>query len=193
MKRVLLMLLLAGLAVMILATAGLAAQEFSADMVSTTKAGTVTGKIYVSQDKTRVEMSKSISISRIDKKVVWVLMPEQKMYSENQLKPEQMASATPDKMPGEVERTLIGPEKLDGKNVLKYKITYTESKKKVVIWQWILADTSFPVKTASEDGSWTTEFKNLKTGKQPESLFEIPEGYQLMSMGNMFKNMFKTK
>lgn len=191
MKKKGLLFLLSGLMLLILVNAGLAAQEFSADMVSTTKAGTVTGKIYVSPDKTRVEMSKSISISRIDKKVVWVLMPEQKMYSESQLKPEQMASATPDKMPGEVERTLIGPEKLDGKNVLKYKITYTESKKKVVIWQWVLADTSFPVKTASEDGSWTTEFKNLKTGKQPESLFTIPEGYQLMSMGSMFKNMFK--
>jgi hypothetical protein len=191
MKKKGLLFLLSGLMLLILVNAGLAAQEFSADMVSTTKAGTVTGKIYVSPDKTRVEMSKSISISRIDKKVVWVLMPEQKMYSESQLKPEQMASATPDKMPGEVERTLIGPEKLDGKNVLKYKITYTEKKKKVVLWQWVLADTSFPVKTASEDGSWTTEFKNLKTGKQPESLFTIPEGYQLMSMGSMFKNMFK--
>jgi len=192
MKRSLLTFLLAGLLTMVLSTAGIAGPEFSADMVSTTKAGTVTGKIYVSKDKTRVEMSKSISISRIDKKVVWVLMPEQKMYTENQLKPEQL-TATPDKMPGEVERTMIGPEKLDGKNVVKYKITYTESKKKVVIWQWILPDTSFPVKTANEDGSATTEFKNLKTGKQPDSLFEIPEGYQKMSMTNMFKNMFKSK
>ncbi len=193
MKKSGLLLLLSGFMLMIMSAAGLASQEFSADMVSTTKQGTVTGKIYVSKDKTRTEMGSSISISRMDKKVVWVLIPDKKMYMENELKPEQLP-AMPEKMPGEVERTLIGPEKLDGRNVVKYKVTYTENKKKVVIWQWILPDTSFPVKTANEDGSVTTEFKNLKNGKQPDSLFEIPAGYQKMSMGgmgNMLKNMFK--
>ncbi len=75
------------------------AQDFSADMVSTTKSGVVTGKIFVTKEKTRMEMPQAITITRMDKNVVWILMPDQKMYMEQSLKPENVV-ATTDKMPG---------------------------------------------------------------------------------------------
>ena len=157
------------------------AQDFSADMVSTTKAGVFTGKIFVAKEKTRMEMPQAITITRIDKNIVWILMPAQKMYMEQLLKPENVV-ATTDKMPGEIERKLVDKEIIDGKTTNKYKIVYVAADKKETIFQWI-ADSGLPIKSAAVDGSWTVEYKNLKTGKQPDTLFEIPTGYQKFSLG----------
>ena len=158
------------------------AQDFSADMVSTTKAGVSTGKIFVAKEKTRMETLQTIMITRIDKNVVWILMPAQRMYMEQPLKPENVV-ATTDKMPGEIERKLVGKETVGGKRTDKYRIVYTTADKKETVLQWIAADSGLPIKSAAVDGSWTIEYKNLKTGKQPDTLFEIPTGYQKFSLG----------
>ncbi|MCG2813562.1 MAG: DUF4412 domain-containing protein, partial [Thermodesulfovibrionales bacterium] len=113
---------------------------------------------------------------------VWMLMPEQKMYMEQPLKPENVPAST-DKMPGEVERKHLGTETVDGKKTEKYRIVYTAGSKRDAIFQWVDTDSGFPIKTAAEDGSWTTEYKNLKVAKQPDILFEIPAEYQKMSFG----------
>jgi len=158
------------------------AQDFSADMVSTTKAGVSTGKIFVAKEKTRMETLQTIIITRIDKNVVWILMPAQRMYMEQPLKPENVV-ATTDKMPGEIERKLVGKETVGGKRTDKYRIVYTAADKKETIFQWIVADSGFPIKSAAVDGRWIIEYRNLKTGKQPDTLFEIPTGYQKFSLG----------
>jgi len=172
-----------GLITLLFVFGGIAtAQDFSADMVSTTKGGVFTGKIYAAKEKTRMEMPQAITITRMDKNVVWILMPEQKMYMEQPLKPENIVAST-DKMPGEIERKHLGTETVDGKKTEKYRIVYAAGNKRETIFQWIATDSGFPIKTAAEDGSWTTEFKNLKTGKQPDTLFEIPAGYQKLTYG----------
>ena len=157
------------------------AQDFSADMVSTTKDGVFIGEIFVTKDKTRMEMPQAITITRMDKNIVWILMPEQKMYMEQPLKPENVP-ATSDKMPGEIERKLMGAETINGKTTNKYRIVYTVGNKKETIFQWITTASGFPIKSAAGDGSWAAEYKNLKTGKQLDSLFEIPAGYQKFEM-----------
>jgi len=158
------------------------AQNFSADMVTTTKGVVVTGKIFVTEEKTRMETNQAITITRIDKNVVWILMPAQSMYMEQSLKPENMV-ATTDKMPGEIERKLVGKETIGGKTTNKYRIVYVAADTKETIFQWIAADSGLPIKSAAVDGSWTIEYKNLRTGKQPDTLFEIPTGYQKFSLG----------
>lgn len=173
------------LAVMILlfSFGGIAtAQDFSADLVFTINGGVFTGKIYVAKEKTRTEMPPAITITRVDKSVVWVLMPDQKMYMEQPLKPENIVAST-DKMPGEIERKHLGTETVDGKKTEKYRIVYTVEDKRETIFQWIDTGSGFPIKTAAEDGSWVMEYKNLKIGKQPDALFEIPAGYRKMSYG----------
>ena len=158
------------------------ARDFSADMVFTTKDGVLTGKIFVAKEKTRMETAQTITITRIDKNVVWILMPAQRMYMEQPLKPENVV-ATTDKIPGEIERKLVGKETVGGKRTDKYRIVYTTADKKETVFQWIAADSGLPIKSAAVDGRWTIEYKNLKTGKQPDSLFEIPTGYQKFSLG----------
>ena len=43
-------------------------------------------------------------------------------------------------------------------------------------------DAVLHAKTAAVDGSFTQEYKNIKIGGQPDSLFEVPAGYKKMTM-----------
>jgi hypothetical protein len=171
--------LVIGIFIFFLATIALA-EDFSADMISTTKSGIFKGKMFISKDKTRMETPESISISRMDRKLVWILMPKEKKYMEQSFDPSK-AVATSEKVNGEIERKLIGQEKIDGKMTNKYQVVYTQNKKKVTILQWIAAGLQMPVKTAAVDNSWTMEYKNIKRAKQPDSLFEVPADYQKFS------------
>ncbi|PIU40978.1 MAG: hypothetical protein COS99_07895 [Candidatus Omnitrophica bacterium CG07_land_8_20_14_0_80_42_15] len=168
----------------ILYTACVWALEFSADMVTTTEAGTFEGKIFVSNNKMRTEMPQAISIVRFDKQITWVIMPEQKMYMEQTIDPKTVSSAA-EKVPGEIERTALGDETVDGRSTTKYKVVYTAANTEETVLQWIDKETSIPIKVGSEDGTWLTEYRNLKVGPQPDSLFEMPEGYAKFNMPNM--------
>lgn len=170
----------------ILFTAGLAyAVEFSADTVTTFKGGEETsGKIYYKPDRFRMEtkvFQDMIVITRLDKKVVWNVMPAEKIYMEipfdlsNRPKVEE-------KLEGEIERKEVGREAIDGHPTIKYLITYMVDKRKDRVYQWLAKDINFPVKTSAADGSWTQEFRNIKMESQPGSLFELPSGYQKMQM-----------
>jgi hypothetical protein len=64
---------------------------------------------FLTKEKTRMETPQAITITRIDKNVVWILMPAQSMYTEQSLKPGNIA-ATAGKMSGEIERKLVGKE-----------------------------------------------------------------------------------
>ncbi len=64
------------------------AADFSADMVISARGEKeAKGKIYMQGTRMRMELDgegdeKAVTISRPDKKVVWILMPEEKMYME---------------------------------------------------------------------------------------------------------------
>jgi len=162
--------------------------DFSANLVSRVGGRTQngSGKIYFSKDKWRMDITaygqKSISIVRADKNVMWLLMPKEKMYMERKLEPDQLVGMSK-KLPGEVERKKVGSEKVSGLACDKYKITYklTGGKATDVVYQWISKD-GIPVKSAAPDGSWYTMYRNIKVGKQPASLFELPAGYTKFEM-----------
>jgi hypothetical protein len=154
------------------------AYDFSAEISMQQQGKAMSGKIFISGSKSRMEMQDMVIITRGDKKVSWVLMNEQKMYMENQLKP---GSVPVEKDPSQIEKTLVGKDTVDGKAATKYKVTFAEGKEKVSAYQWFLDD-GFPVKTAALDGSWSNEFKNLKKGSQPANLFEVPDGFKKFAM-----------
>ena len=160
------------------------ADGFSADMVSTTPQGSFQGKICVDNDKIRMEFPLGITISRMDKKMAYMLMPEQKMYMEQPFDSKSFQS-TKEKLEGEIERKLVGTDTVDGKPTKKYLVTFESEKVKGSVYQWMMEGMNFPAKTAAVDGSWTMEYKNIKIGAQPAELFEIPAGYTKMSYGNM--------
>jgi hypothetical protein len=156
------------------------AEDFSADMISTSRGGIFRGKIFVSQDKVRMESPQSITITRIDKKVMWILMPQEKTYMEQALDPTKTA-ATSEKVEGEIERKLIGQETIDGRATKKYEVVYNQNGKGETMFQWLADGLKIPVKLAAGDNSWTMEYKNIKIGKQPDALFEVPADYQKFS------------
>jgi hypothetical protein len=123
-----------------------------------------------------------IMITRMDKKIAWNIMPAQKMYMEMPVDP---TNAPKTEIKGEVDRKEVGSETVDGHPTKKYLITYKNGNKTDQVYQWMATDINFPVKTADLKNKWIQEFKNIKIGSQPDSLFEPPAGYHKMEMPAM--------
>lgn len=166
--------------------------EFSSDIVMTAEGKKMTGKMYAKGELSRMEMTAEgkqiITITRVDKKVSWTLMPEQKMYMEMPLNPKDTPKT---EIKGEIDRKLEGSETIDGHPTNKYLITYKEGKTTEKVHQWVATDINFPLKTADVNNKWVHEFKNVKVGSQPDSLFEVPDGYNKMKMPGMLFNMMR--
>lgn len=163
-----------------------AGAEFSADMTMTdAKAKVAGGKIFVKGlQKIRQEINAdgetSVTILRLDKKVSWTLLPE-KQYMEISL------PFDPNQPNKDVEytETTIGSETVNGYACKVIQYTYKD-KKLGVLTQWFSESLGFAVKTQTKNFkgkiTGTVEYKNIKQGAQPDSLFEIPAGYQKFSL-----------
>jgi hypothetical protein len=166
-------------------SASAGALEFSADTVMTAEGHKTQGKIYGKTDRFRMEISQPshmIMISRTDKMLAWNIMPDQKMYMEIPLDPQ---NAPKTEIKGEIERKHVGSETIDGHPVKKYLVTYKEDNRTSQLYQWMATDINFPVKSADINNKWVQEYKNVKIGPQPNSLFELPSGYSKMQMPKM--------
>jgi len=163
------------------------AYEFSADTIFTSEGQKMTGKIFSKSDKSRMEMNtqghQMIMISRMDKKVAWNIMPDQKMYMEMPIDPKKHSPKT--EIKGEVERKQVGTETIDGHPTNKYLVTFKEGAETMQAYQWMATDINFPIKSADINNKWVQEYKNVKMGAQPDSLFELPPGYKKMQMPTM--------
>lgn len=153
---------------------------------------TIPGKVYYSKGKERRESElmghKSISIRRDDKKLFWILMPGQRIYMEHSLDEQQQEDPMAAIYDGDIKMTQLGREKINGVMTDKYKMTMTDPQDQPVkgfIW---LSKENVPIRVqgTSQQGSNTSHFivdtTNLKLGRQPGSLFEIPTGYQRMQL-----------
>jgi hypothetical protein len=140
------------------------------------------GTVLVSKDKIRMEMRQAISIARIDKKLVWMLLPEQAMYMEIPADAQNL-SMSMEKVPGEVSRKLIGVEPVDGRDTEKYEVTYQNQGKTDTIYVWLSKELHFPLKSSALDNSWTVEYTNVKEGPQQQDMFELPAGYKKFEYG----------
>jgi hypothetical protein len=159
-------------------------KNFNATVSMMTPAGSMDGKIYVSGDKIRTEMPQAITISRLDKGIVWILMPDQKVYVEQQLGPDHVVSFS-EKIPGEVKREKMAEESVGSRKAQKYLVTYKIGEEDSSVYQWVDEDSGMPIKMAGVDGGWSYEFQNIEPGMQVAELFEIPSGYNKMEMPAM--------
>ncbi len=166
------------------------ATDFSADVVSKAAGKSMSGRIVVSRDNVRMEFAEMITITRMDKKVSWMLMPAQKTYMEQALDT-RASIGTGEKIDGEIERTMVSNEKIDGRAARKYLVRYKSQYAAGEVYQWMRDGLAMPVKTAAKDGSWSMELKNVKTGAQDAGLFELPKGYTKFSMGGMMGGALK--
>ena len=162
------------------------AVEFSADVVTTAQGRTVTSKMFVKGNKSRTQAQgqSGYTIVRRDKEVTWLVNPGRKSYTEMRLD-QSRKPAVDEKVRGEIGRRLLGSETIDTHPVQKYEVTYTARGETTRMYQWMATDIKFPVKMAAVDGSWMTEYKNIKMGGQPDDLFEVPGGYKKSEMPMM--------
>jgi hypothetical protein len=164
--------------------------DFSADYVMKSKgrAARNPAKVFYSGKKFRSEISERgmsmIIIGRMDKNVLWSLMPKTNTYMESKLQPEDQMSFT-DKMSGEISRKKVGNEKVSGVMCDKYEVVYKFNNKNQKAFQWITTDNKISMKVMAADGAWESEMQNLKVGSQPASLFEVPAGYKKMAIPNI--------
>jgi len=170
--------------------------EYSGDLVMETQAGTVTGKQYYGLNgKIRQEMTAqgmtSIMISRQDKKVAWILMPDQKMYMESSLEESAKKSGTTNVNDCDVDMTAQGDETVNGVKATKYKVSMSCPDKANYDGNMWVTKEGIMVKMDAVAGQGSQQMrikmdlKNLKIGTQDAGLFEIPAGYQKFSMGDI--------
>jgi len=175
-----------------LASAQVTVKPFSADMVKTSHNKTTTAKVNMIETAMRSEGvehgQKYISIMRYDRKVLWSLLPQQKMYFEMPIPAgAELAAGMKDMMKDvQVKRESLGSEQVGGYLCDKTRMTVT--------WQGITSTTiewaakelgGFVVKRQDEKLGEITEYKNIQIGPQDPSLFELPPGYTKMNMGGM--------
>jgi hypothetical protein len=164
--------------------------SFSADEIRTMRKEVTSGKIYASADAVRTEGErkgkKTISIMRLDKKIVWNLMPDQKMYMEVAF----MGSADVASMAKDatIEKEPLGSEQVGAYHCDKYRVKATYEGKLYTSIEWDAKELNgFAVKKGDEKGAWTIEYQNVHLGPQDPSLFEVPADYKKVDLGGMFK------
>jgi hypothetical protein len=181
-----------------------AAQQFSADLVTTGRQGGP-AKIYVSDGKVRMENQSAgpgTMLADAHANTAYVLMPQQKMYIDmksagrmtqvfmpvdpNNPCPQWQAMAKE----GRKDTTdwtckRIGSETVNGRSTVKYQAASPQGE---THYAWLDTRLKFLVKTQDPDGKGM-ELQNIKEGAQPASLFEIPAGYQKMDMTQMMQQM----
>lgn len=179
--------LFAGMLAIFLAAGAAQAAEFSADMVMKAPDGSgMTGKVFVKGQKIRQEMTQDgetvITILRLDRKLSWVLMPEEKAYMEMKMRESAEDPSLVEKAdPTKVRR--LGKETVNGFVCEKVQVT----DKGTVVTQWLSTELGWPIKgeVKAPEGVSTHEYKNIRKGGVSDALFEVPSGYQKMSVPGM--------
>jgi outer membrane lipoprotein-sorting protein len=168
-------------------------QEMSTTVVSSVGGHAGKVKLYMKADRMRMESDAAAgayTIVRRDLKKMWMVMPSTKSYME-MAEVKEDVPVPEEKVKGEVSRKVVGSDTVDGHPCTKYEVTAKVGEKAVTSYQWWATDINFPIKAAALDGSWNVEYKDIKIGSQPDSLFELPAGYQKMSMPTMPRGVGK--
>ncbi|MBF0537197.1 MAG: DUF4412 domain-containing protein [Nitrospirae bacterium] len=192
MLRKILLVLLSVLVLMSVGVGAFMTKDYSADLETVSSKGTVTSKVFFKGGKMKMETSakgnEAIMIMRNDKKLMWMLMPDTKMYMEmpSQSKKSDIQSQMHDP-DVKIEKDFIGNETIDNHPAKKYHVTvYKNGAKENSGFLWEATDMdNFPVRFQSEDKASTTTWRNIKIGGVSDDLFEIPAGYKKMDMPMM--------
>ncbi len=177
-----------------------ASVEYSADRhMSTSEGAAMTGKVYSAAGKERNEFGagETVSITRMDKKLIWMLMPKEKKYMEHAFGEGKREKGNYQEC--DVRQTAAGEETVNGVRTKKSTVEFScpdKEKSSGTIWM-TKENIVMKMETMAKSGSskkdvFRMELKNLKIGKQDPNLFEIPAGYQkfeMPSMGDIQKMM----
>lgn len=171
--------------------------EYSADVTIATDDETIEGKVKRTPDKERSELTvkgdRVVRIIRLDRKLVWTLSPEDKLYLESSLdeafgrqpgnkgKPHRQLTLTPD-----------GSETIDGLHTTKQTVRGKNDDGSPIEGAVWVSDDGILLRVDSvvldENGDRhpiRMELHNLRIASQDPQLFEIPAGYQRASQDKL--------
>jgi len=177
---------------LILAAAGLlllsvtcSAATFSADMIQSGRGQVLKGKLYVKGTKVRQEITaggrKQATIFRPDKKLVWLVYPGNKTYMQVT---QRVISGMDDPAARARIKEMSTTKKLGKQTVNGYLCTKTQyitrGGYKYVLTEWYADKLKHVIKMEVKSGPQVSviEYKNIKEGNAPDSLFELPKGYK---------------
>ncbi|OGN95286.1 MAG: hypothetical protein A2Y89_02570 [Chloroflexi bacterium RBG_13_51_18] len=156
--------------------------------ITMTGEGTITATIWQKKNKMREEMTlegmTAIIIFDMDEGVMYTYMPPPvnmayKTTLDSNMLPEGNVGDTSAIM--DYHPNTIGTTSLDGKacTIIEYDIPGAGSMK-----QWIWNDTGFPLKTEMTSGGvkTTIEYRNIDFSDIPDSMFELPEDVEIISI-----------
>jgi hypothetical protein len=179
--------------------------DYSADRYMSGDGATqMKGKVYYSPGKERMEWEagEHVTIMRQDKKLVWTLMPKEKMYMENKFGEEKKRGG--DYKDCDVRQSEAGGEVVNGVETRKTAVEITCPDKSAFSGTLWLTKENIPMRMETSDKSdrsgkkvFRMELKNLKIAKQDPGLFDIPSGYtkfEMPVMGDMdIQKMMKSQ
>lgn len=148
-------------------------------------------KLYSQGKKLRMETTmagrKSINISRGDKSppVMWVLMPNEKMYMETLGKEGEGNPMDPGARAG-VEKIFVTKEHVAGRLTNKFKLVWKDkdgSRLSGFAWELIELNNA-PIRQEffNKNEHVLVQLANITVKKLDPDLFEVPEGYRKISM-----------
>lgn len=161
--------------------------QFAATQTTTRGGRTVsTSKVFMAPQMMRVEMphpsgrGSLVTIVRQDRKLVWILMPEQRAYRESVLDEAELAAMSQQIRDDQVIEEL-GKETVGGFSCRKIRVRTKTSmmgrKMESTSTVWQSPKLALPVKTEHESGV-VTELSGIVPGRQAADLFEVPKDFR---------------
>lgn len=191
-------------AALLLASVALAQTEFSAEIVNDQNAGKGPTKVYFGKDKIRFDTADSgdrgggVAIMDLTTQTFLVVMAKQHMYMEMPAQMMENRGIFHFFKSGDVENACsewlqlaanqgstchkVGHETVNGRETVKYEGTNAKGESGTF---WLDAKVRFPVKWQGKNNSGG--LRNIQEGAQPESLFQVPDGYTKMDMSGMMQ------
>ena len=161
------------------------AATFSADMIQKGGGQVLKGKLYVKGTKVRQEITagglKQATIFRPDKDLVWLVYPGRKSYM---LVTRRVISGMDDPAARARIKEMSTTKKLGKETVNGYLCTktryITRGPGSYTLTEWYADKLKHVIKMEVKSGPQVNviEYKNIKAGNVPDSLFELPKGYK---------------
>jgi hypothetical protein len=128
----------------------------------------------------------SSMIVRMDRNVVWIVSPPQKMYMEISMQDPQARGLDVPDNDRISEYSFVASEDIHGVRASKFKVVARDAQGGAVSgYLWISDADKILVKMDLSEGKQRAvmELKDLQVAAQPDELFEPPAGFQKMAIG----------
>ncbi len=169
------------LILLVLLPTAVGAAEFSAQMLIKDGDKLMPGRIFIQGEKMRQEFNdeqgQTVTIVRPDQKVVWVIIPRERAYSELPLK-DRLPGQFIQIPPGAVKKRPLGKETINGYETEKFQIAVQGADGLEFQTFWVAPKLGVPLKMVCDRRKFCIEYRNIKEGKQGDRLFVLPTGYQ---------------